>query len=93
MKLEFNSRNSKEIEKKERCTMTKLFIEGRRNGYSPEQCGETMTVKEMIEWLEQFDEDTEIFLKNDGGYTYGNITERSFEEQESDEEEGEDYDF
>ena len=66
--------------------MKKLFIEGRRNGYSPDQCGETMTVKEMIEWLEQFDEDTQLFLINDGGYTYGSITERSFQEEELEEE-------
>ena len=71
--------------------MTKLFIEGRRNGYAPDQCGNTMTVKEMIEWLEQFDEDTEIFLKNDNGYTYGSITESSFQEEEIEDEEGEEY--
>lgn len=65
----------------------KLFIEGRRNGYSTDQCGRTMTVREMIEWLEQFDEDAEIFLKNDNGYTYGNIDQWSFEEDyEGDEE-------
>lgn len=58
----------------------RLYIEGRRNGYSPDQCGRTMTVQELIEYLEQFDGDTEIFIKNDGGYTYGNIDETSFEE-------------
>lgn len=62
--------------------MGKLFIEGRRNGYDPEQCGRTMTVRELIEFLEQFDEDAEVFLRNDAGYTYGSIDERSFEEQE-----------
>lgn len=60
----------------------KLFIEGRRNGYSPDQCGTTMTVGEMREWLQQYDEDTEIFLINDSGYTYGNIDQWSFEEEE-----------
>lgn len=65
----------------------KLFIEGRRNGYSTDQCGRTMTVREMIEWLEQFDEDAEIFLKNDNGYTYGNIDEMSFEEDYGEDEE------
>lgn len=58
----------------------RLYIEGRRNGYSPDQCGRTMTVQELIEYLEQFDGDTEIFIKNDGGYTYGNIDETNFEE-------------
>lgn len=60
----------------------KLYIDGRRNGYSPDQCGHTMTVQELIEYLEQFDGDTEIFIKNDGGYTYGNIDETSFEESD-----------
>ena len=57
-----------------------LYIEGRRNGYGIDQCGKTMTVGEMIAYLEQYDEDTKLYLKNDGGYTYGSITERSFEE-------------
>lgn len=59
----------------------KLFIEGRHNGYDPEQCGRTMTVGELIAYLEQFDEDAEVFLKNDNGYTFGSITESSFEEE------------
>ena len=65
----------------------RLYIEGKHNGYSPEQCGKTMTVGELMDFLAQFDEDAEIFLKNDNGYTYGNITERSFEEEHEDEEE------
>lgn len=68
----------------------KLFIEGRRNGYGTDQCGRTMTVGEMIKWLEQFDEDAEVFLENDNGYTYGNIDERSFREDYEDEEGEED---
>lgn len=64
-----------------------LYIEGRRNGYAPEQCGRTMTVRELIDYLEQFDEDMEVYLKNDNGYTYGNITEYSIEESEDEEDE------
>lgn len=64
-----------------------LFIEGRRNGYGPEQCGRTMTVGDLIEYLQQFDEDAEVFLRNDGGYTYGNIDDWSFVESEYDEDE------
>lgn len=60
-----------------------LFIEGRRNGYEPEQCGKTMTVGELLEYLEGFDEDTKVYLRNDGGYTYGNIDFYSFEESEA----------
>lgn len=53
--------------------MSVLYIEGRRNGYYPDQCGETMTVSEMIEFLSQFDGDLPIYLNNDSGYTFGNI--------------------
>ena len=52
-----------------------LFIEGKRNGYSAEQCGRTMTVGELIEFLHQFDRDREVFIRNDGGYTFGSINE------------------
>lgn len=65
----------------------RVFIEGRRDGYSPEQCGRTMTVGELIGFLEQFDEDAEVFINNDNGYTYGSITEYSFEEREEEDEE------
>jgi hypothetical protein len=70
--------------------MKALFIEGRRNGYNPAQCGDTMTVAQLMAYLEQFDEDTPVFLKNDNGYTYGNIDDYSFEEYDDDEEGDED---
>lgn len=54
--------------------MEALFIEGKRNGYGPEQCGRTLTVGELIALLEEFDEDRPVYLRNDGGYTYGSIT-------------------
>jgi len=66
-----------------------LFLEGKRNGYSPEQCGRTMTVRELISMLQDFNEDDLVYLRNDNGYTYGSITERDFEEAEDSEEEDE----
>ncbi len=60
---------------------SRVYIEGRRNGYAPDQCGRTFTVGELIAFLENFDEDAEVFLNNDNGYTFGSITERSFEEE------------
>lgn len=62
--------------------MQVLCIEGRRNGYGPDQCGRTMTVAELIDYLSQFDEELPVYLSNDQGYTYGNIDEDSFEEDE-----------
>ena len=64
-----------------------LFIEGKRNGYSVGQCGGTLTVRELIEILEEYDEDTEIYLRNDNGFTYGSITEYDIEEDFIDDEE------
>lgn len=60
--------------------MNVLYIEDRRNGYGPDQCGRTMTVSEMIDFLSQFDGDLPIYLNNDSGYTFGNIDEDSFNE-------------
>ena len=51
-----------------------VFINGRRDGYDVEQCGKTMTVGELIEYLAEFDEDSPVYLRNDNGYTYGRIT-------------------
>lgn len=55
--------------------MEELFINGTRNGYSTNQCGKTLTVGELIEILQGYDEDTPIYLRNDNGYTYGSIAE------------------
>lgn len=63
--------------------MKALYIEGNRNGYNIDQCGRTLTVGELIELLEQFDSDSPIYLRNDGGYTYGSITEEDLGEEEN----------
>ena len=49
-------------------------------GYTPEQVERTMTVRELIEYLEQFEDNAKVFLKNDNGYTYGGITPDDLEE-------------
>ena len=67
--------------------MEKVFITGKRNGYSPEQCGRTLTVRELIDALEGLDEEAEVFLVNDNGYTYGSITENDIDVEEDDDEE------
>jgi hypothetical protein len=66
--------------------MTKLIIAAEREGYSTDQIRRTMTVGELIAFLEQFDEDEPVYLSHDGGYTYGGITENRFEEIEDEEE-------
>ena len=67
--------------------MKALFIEGNRSGYTPEQCGHTLTVKELIEILREFDEDSPVYIRNDKGYTYGHITEYGINTEENIDEE------
>lgn len=56
-----------------------LTIDGRREGYAIDQIDYTMTVGELIRHLRFFNEDMPVMLNNDNGYTYGSITESSFE--------------
>ena len=54
--------------------MEELFISGKNNGYGTDQCVKTLTVGELIEILQEYDEDSPVYLRNDNGYTYGSIT-------------------
>ena len=59
--------------------MKMLFIEGRRNGYDPSQCGCTMTVRDLAEFFEdiaaKYGNNIPVYISNDNGYTFGNIDE------------------
>ena len=59
-----------------------IILETTRTGYSPDQCYSTLTVKELIQELEQYDEDLKVYFSNDGGYTYGEITKSNIKEEE-----------
>lgn len=61
-------------------------LETRRDGYSVSQVGSTLTVKELIERLSEFDEDLPVVFSNDNGYTYGAIKYYSQIEKGEDEE-------
>lgn len=65
----------------------KVFIKGKRNGYDTEQCGKTLTVGELIEFLQEFDEESPVYLNNDNGYTYGSITYEDITEENDEDEE------
>ena len=59
-----------------------LFIDGKRSGYAPDQCNETMTINQLIEKLEELRDyhnagNCPVFLYNDNGYTYGHINENT----------------
>lgn len=60
----------------------KIFLNAEREGYAPDQIHRTMTVGELIEFLENFDEDSEVYLSHDSGYTYGGITENCFVDED-----------
>ncbi len=59
-----------------------LYINAKREGYAPDQVRHTMTIAELIGYLDQFDDDTPVYLKHDGGYTYGGIGWDDFEDGE-----------
>ncbi len=60
--------------------MSYITLETKREGYAPDQCGSTMTVGELIQYLSQFDEDSKIYFSNDNGYTYGSLKDYQIQE-------------
>ena len=60
--------------------MTYITLETSRDGYSPDQCGRTLTVQQLIDILSGFDSESKIYLSNDRGYTYGAIRDCSLDE-------------
>lgn len=75
---------------------TYLFFNTNRTGYAPSQVMDyrgTMTVRELRELLEDYDDDTPVMYKNDNGYTFGEIAFCDIElEDDSEYEDGEDDD-
>ena len=71
-----------------------LILNTKREGYGTDQCGTTLTVGELIELLQDYDEDMKIYFGNDyrGSYwyTYGSITEDDFHLEAEDNEEEDD---
>ena len=55
-----------------------LVVEAKRERYDMNV--RTMTVGELIGFLSDFDEDMEVVLSHDNGYTYGGIRENDFSE-------------
>lgn len=55
-----------------------IFINGNRTGYGPDQMEDrTCTVEDLISMLKELGEaygmNTKVFIRNDNGYTYGEI--------------------
>ena len=67
-----------------------IIIEAKREGYTIEQAEnerEAITVGELMQMLEGFDEGTKVYISNDNGYTYGSVTEYRIREDWVDEDE------
>lgn len=59
-----------------------VIINAIRDTYSAEESAlQSMTVKELINCLEQFDEDDKVVLSHDNGYTYGYLGYRRIDEE------------
>lgn len=68
--------------------MKRLIINAMRESYGKDDL-RTMTVGELKSLLEDYDDDAEIVLSHDSGYTYGGIRQELIEEEYDDEEEEE----
>lgn len=64
--------------------MGRLVVFANRDAYSIEDIKRTMTVGELKEYLEDFDDDTPIYLNFDNGFTYGALREDRLVEQSDD---------
>ena len=66
--------------------MTKMIltIEAAREGYSPDQIRDTMTVEDLRRLLEDYEDDTPIYISNDNGYTFGGISWDAIHEMQAD---------
>ena len=65
--------------------MKRLIILAMRESYGKDDL-RTMTVRELREALEEFDDDAEVILSHDSGYTYGGIRYDLMEEEGDDDE-------
>lgn len=63
--------------------MDKLILNTVREGYAVDQIRRTMTVAELRDFLDDYDDETLVYLSFDNGYTYGGIKEDCFELEES----------
>ena len=59
--------------------MDKFILNTEREGYAINQVRSTMTVAELRDFLDYYDDETPVYLSFDNGYTYGGITEDKFE--------------
>lgn len=67
--------------------MERVIIRANNEGYTPAQIRETMTVEELIGYLEQFDLNSHVYLSFDDGYTFGGLKPQDIDSEEVTDEE------
>ena len=67
--------------------MERVIIKTTREGYTPAQVRKTMTVEEVIGYLEQYDYNSPVYLSFDDGYTFGGINPSDIDSEEVTDEE------
>lgn len=66
---------------------TIVTLEATRTDYSAKEAARhTLTVGELISYLEQYDEEAPVVFSNDNGYTYGNLSAGTVSDVEVEEE-------
>ena len=62
--------------------MERVIIRANNEGYTHAQVRDTMTVGELISQLEQYDENSRVYLSFDDGYTFGGLNPRDIDSEE-----------
>lgn len=68
--------------------MRYLILQTSRIGYDAGQAEEyetALTVRELINVLENYDDEMKVYFSNDNGYTYWSVTEDCIDTEESEE--------
>ena len=67
--------------------MKELILHTHRDGYGTDQIERTMTVGDLIDFLQELDPEMPVYTGHDNCYTYGPIREDMFEERGTEENE------
>lgn len=58
-----------------------VILATRRSHYSAKDAAlESLTVGELISYLQEYDEDSKVVFSNDNGYTYGKLNSTTVDE-------------
>ena len=58
--------------------MANIIIKSHRDGYRISQVENTMTVGQLISYLQNFNENDKLYVSHDGGFMYSGVYEEDF---------------